>query len=75
MPSNLKFPPLVEIKRVISAAIRAGVTIGSIDIHPNKITIHPRDRDLVETPQAAYARWKASQQRNPPQGSLHATAS
>jgi hypothetical protein len=42
MPSNLKFPPSVEVKRVIAAAIRAGIEIGSIEIHPRKITIHSR---------------------------------
>ena len=43
MPSNPKFPPTVEIKRAISAAIRAGIEIGSIEIHADKITIHSRD--------------------------------
>lgn len=43
MPSNQKFPPPVGIKRVIAAAARAGIEIGSIKIHPDKITIHRRD--------------------------------
>ena len=42
MPSNQKFPPTVEIKRVIAAAVRAGIEIGSIEIRSDKITIHPR---------------------------------
>ena len=43
MPSNPKFPSSVEIKRVIAAASRAGIEIGSIEIHLDKITIHSRD--------------------------------
>jgi hypothetical protein len=43
MPSNQKFPSSVEIKRVIAAASRAGIEIGSIEIHLDKITIHSRD--------------------------------
>ena len=42
MPSNSKFPPTVEIKRVIAAAVRAGIEIGSIEIHPDKIIITER---------------------------------
>lgn len=41
MPTNLKFPSTVEIKRVIAAAIRAGIEIGSIEIHPRNH--HPSD--------------------------------
>lgn len=33
MPNNPKFPGSVEIKRVIAAASRAGIEIGSIEIH------------------------------------------
>ena len=43
MPSNLKFPSSAEIKRVIAAAARAGIEIGSIEVHTDKITIRPRD--------------------------------
>ena len=43
MPSNPKFPSSVEIKRVIAAATKAGIEIGSIEIHLDKITIHSRD--------------------------------
>lgn len=42
MPSNPKFPSSVEIKRVIAAASRAGIEIGSIAIHLDKITIYSR---------------------------------
>ena len=63
MPSNLKFPPTVEIKRAIAAAERAGISIGSIEIHPRKIVIHPKDPTEGMTPeQVAYAEWKASDQ-------------
>jgi len=62
MPSNQKFPPSVEIKRVIAAAIRAGIEIGSIEIHSNKITIHPKDR--ADDPSLSeYDVWKLSQRR------------
>lgn len=59
MYSNLKFPPSVEIKRVIAATVRAGIEIGSIEIHADKITIQPRTpadlRGLSE-----YDLWKIS---------------
>ena len=59
MPSHLKFPASAEIKRVIAAAMRAGIEIGSIEIHSDKINIHPRDptdaRGLGE-----YDVWKLS---------------
>ena len=42
MPSNFKFPPTMEIKRVIAAAAHAGIEIGSIEVHSHKITIHRR---------------------------------
>ncbi len=48
MPSNQKFPPTVEIKRVIAAAIRAGFEIGSIEIHLRKITIRPREENAPQ---------------------------
>jgi hypothetical protein len=62
MPSNLKFPSTVEIKRVIAAAIRAGVEIGSIEIHPRKITIQPREGNEPEI--SAYDLWKMSEGRD-----------
>ena len=43
MPSNFKFPPSVEIKRAIAAAIRAGVEIGSI-ADPRAQNHHPSER-------------------------------
>jgi hypothetical protein len=62
MPSNLKFPPSVEIKRAIAAAIRAGVEIGSIEIHPRKITIHPREENAPAL--SPYDLWKISEGRD-----------
>jgi hypothetical protein len=63
MPSNLKFPSSVEIKRVIAAAMRAGIEIGSIEIHADKIIMQPRDtadlRGLSE-----YDLWKISRREN-----------
>ena len=63
MPSNLKFPPSVEIKRAIAAVSRAGIEIGSIEIQADKITIHPRDpadpRGLGE-----YDLWKMSRRED-----------
>ena len=57
MPSSVKFPPTVEIKRAIAAAERAGVEIGWIEIEPRKITIHTKRPD-DETPESVYDRWK-----------------
>ena len=48
MPSHPSFPGSVEIKRVIAAAIRAGIEIGTIEIHPRKIIIHPRQRNAPQ---------------------------
>jgi hypothetical protein len=59
MPSNLKFPSSVEIKRVIAAAIRAGIDIGSVEIQPRKITIHPRAPNASKI--TDYDSWKLSQ--------------
>jgi hypothetical protein len=58
MPSNLKFPPSVEIKRVIAAASRAGIEIGSIEIHPRKIIIQPKEKDAPAL--SDYDTWKLS---------------
>jgi len=57
MPSNSKFPSSVEIKRVIAAASRAGLEIGSIEIHFDKITIHSRD-PADSQGLSAYDLWK-----------------
>ena len=62
MPSNPKFPGSVEIKRVIAAAIRAGIEVGSIEIHPRKIIIHPRDENAL--PISDYDTWKMSEGRD-----------
>lgn len=62
MPSNLKFPPSVEVKRVIAAAIRAGIEIGSIEIHPRKIIIRPKEQNA--SPVSDYDIWKTSEGRD-----------
>ena len=62
MPSHPNFPGSVEIKRVIAAAIRAGIEIGTIEIHPRKIIIHPRQRNAPQM--TAYDIWKMSQGRD-----------
>jgi len=62
MPSNLKFPSSVEIKRVIAAASRAGIEIGSIEIEPRKITIHPKERNA--SPITDYDIWRISEGRD-----------
>ena len=62
MTSSLKFPPTFEIKRAIAAAMRAGIQIESIDIRPQGITIHVRDRrDENAEGVTAYDLWKISQ--------------
>jgi len=59
MPSNPKFPSSAEIKRVIAAASKAGIEIGSIEVHSEKITIHSRDlADLQGL--SDYDLWKMS---------------
>lgn len=61
MSNEIKFPPSVEIKRAIAAAERAGIHIGSVEIHPRKIIIYSRDPN-EETPQKqTYSEWKATQ--------------
>ena len=63
MPSTSTFPGSVEIKRVIAAASRAGIEIGSIEIYPNKITIHSRDpADLQGL--SEYDLWKMGQRQD-----------
>lgn len=59
MPSNLKFPPSVEIKRVIAAASKSGIEIGSIEIESRRIIIHASTR--AETGATAYDLWKESE--------------
>lgn len=56
MPSNPTFPGSVEIKRVIAAVIRAGIEIGSIEIQPRKIIIHPREENAPAI--SDYDLWK-----------------
>ena len=63
---NLKFPPSVEIKRAIAAAIRAGVDIGSVEIHPRRIIIHAKSQLAKDTPESAYDRWSAGEERVAP---------
>lgn len=65
MPNNLKFPPSVEIKRAIAAAIRAGIQIGSIEIYADRIAIHPRGPTDENAPQfSAYDVWKLTDRRD-----------
>lgn len=60
--ANVKFPPTMEIKRAIAAATRAGIEIGSVEIEPRKITVHPKDPKDSRTPaEIAYSEWKASE--------------
>lgn len=59
MPNNLKFPSSVEIKRMITAAIRAGIEIGSIEIHPRKVIIRPKEQ--AAAPIGDYDTWKIDQ--------------
>ena len=63
MPSNPTFPSSVEIKRVIAAAARAGIEVGSIEIEADKITIHPRDPGNAPG-LSEYDLWKMSQGQN-----------
>ena len=53
----------MEIKRVIAAASRAGIEIGSIEIHLDKITIHSKD-PADEQGLSEYDLWKMSQGQN-----------
>lgn len=62
MPSNLKFPPSVEVKRVLAAAIGAGIEIGSIEIHPRKIIIYTKEQNAP--PLSDYDVWKLSEGRD-----------
>jgi len=63
MPIAPKFPPTVEIKRTIAAAERAGIEIGSIEIHPRKIIIHSKDPEDKERSLAIeYENWKSAQE-------------
>lgn len=57
---DLKFPPSVEIKRVIAAAERAGIIVTSIEIHPRKIIIFVRDPDDRKQKVLTYSDWKAA---------------
>ncbi|MGN6057318.1 MAG: hypothetical protein ACTHOI_01865 [Sphingomicrobium sp.] len=61
MPSNSKFPSSVEIKRVIAAASRVGIEIGSIEIHPTKIIIRPRQKNAAAI--TDYDLWKIVEER------------
>ena len=62
MPNNPIFPGSVEIKRVIAAVIRAGIEIGSIEIQPRKIIIHPKEEGAP--PLSDYDLWKISEGRD-----------
>lgn len=58
---DLKFPPSVEIKRVIAAAERAGITVSSIEVYPRKIIIFARYPDDGKQKAQTYSEWKAAQ--------------
>lgn len=58
---DLKFPPSVEIKRAIAAVERAGITIGSVEIHPRKIIVIARDPTDERYKELTYSEWKAAQ--------------
>lgn len=58
MSNDLKFPPSAEIKRVLAATTKAGIEIGSIEIHPDKIMIH--SRYPMEPELSPYDLWKMS---------------
>jgi hypothetical protein len=62
MPTSLKFPPSVEIKRAIAAAIRAGIEIGSIEIHRSKIIIRSREKNAPQI--TDYDLWKINEGRD-----------
>lgn len=61
MPQDIKFPPTVEIKRAIAAAERAGVQIGSVEVHPRKIIIIARGPTDDEPKKQTYSEWKTAQ--------------
>ncbi|HMI19008.1 MAG TPA: hypothetical protein VK533_05640 [Sphingomonas sp.] len=64
MPAIRKFPPTVEIKRVIAAAERAGIEIASIEIQPGRITIQARELSGKNVSiDDEFDLWKASQAR------------
>ena len=58
---DLKLPPSVELKRVIAAAERAGITVTSIEIHPRKIIIFARGPNDEKPKKQTYSEWKAAQ--------------
>ena len=47
---------------MIAAAIRAGIEIGSIEIHPRKIIVHSNEKNAPEI--SDYDLWKMSQGRD-----------
>ena len=63
MPRSPKFPASTEIKRVIAAAMRAGIEIGSIEIRSSKITIRPKGLTDAEG-LSAYDLWKMSDRKD-----------
>lgn len=62
MPSNPNLPGSVEIKRVIAAVTKAGIEIGSIEIHPRKIIIHQREKNEPQI--SGYDIWKMSHRQD-----------
>jgi hypothetical protein len=56
MSRNPKFPPSAELERMIAAATKAGIEIGSIEIHPQKIVIYRRENNAPAI--SDYDLWK-----------------
>jgi hypothetical protein len=61
MPNAKKFPASPEIKRVLSAARAAGLSIGLVEIETSRIRIHARDLSDEEPKLTAYDLWKLSE--------------
>lgn len=57
MNRHVKFPPSNEIKRILSAWTKAGLPIGSVEIHEAGMTIHPQATELGGS---AYEQWKGA---------------
>lgn len=58
----MKFPASPEIKRVLAAARKAGVEIGSVDIRFDGVTIHPPTQS--QSGMSAYEKWASREPRS-----------
>ncbi len=58
MPADVKFPSTPEIKRVLLTLAKIGVDMGSVEVEPRKITVHPPPAPayVVSKPLSAYER-------------------